>query len=110
VLLTGDIGRAVEPAVAAATPPSRLRVVKIPHHASLTSSTPAFIASLRPQIVIASAGRANHFGHPVPEVLDRYRSAGAQIFRTDQDGAVTMTTDGNAIDVRTFNGRTLSVP
>ena len=109
VLLTGDIGRAVEPGVAAATPAARLRVVKIPHHGSLTSSTPAFVAALRPRIAIASAGRANRFGHPAPEVLERYRSIGAQIFRTDQDGAVMMATDGNAIEVRTFNGRTLSL-
>ncbi|MCU1383687.1 MAG: ComEC family competence protein [Acidobacteria bacterium] len=110
VVLTGDIGRAVEPSVASAIPPARLRVVKIPHHASLTSSTPAFVAALRPQVAIASAGRANHFGHPVPEILDRYRSIGAEIFRTDQDGAVTLTTDGASIEVHTFTGRTTFVP
>ena len=108
VLLTGDIGRAVERDVAAATPPARLRIVKIPHHGSLTSSTPPFLAALDPQIAIASAGRANHFGHPVPEVLERYRAIGAEIFRTDRDGAVTMITDGNVIDVTTFSGRTFS--
>jgi competence protein ComEC len=110
VLLTGDIGRAVERDVAAAIPPARLRVVKIPHHGSLTSSSPAFLAALRPRIAIASAGRANHFGHPVPEVLERYRAAGAEVFRTDQDGAVTVITDGTSIGVRTFTGRTVSVP
>ena len=110
VLLTGDIGRPVEQDVAAATPPARLRIVKIPHHGSLTSSTQAFLAALRPRIAIASAGRANHFGHPVPEVLERYRSIGAEIFRTDQDGAVTVVTDGTSINVRTFAGRTLFVP
>jgi competence protein ComEC len=108
IVLTGDIGRAVEPGVAAAMPPARLRVIKIPHHGSLTSSTPTFVAALRPTIAIASAGRSNHFGHPVPEVLDRYRSIGAEIFRTDQDGAVTMTTDGHRIGVTSFNGRTFT--
>ena len=88
VLLTGDIGKAVERDVASTIPPARLRIVKIPHHGSLTSSTPAFLAALRPAVAIASAGRANHFGHPVPEVLERYRAAGAEVFRTDQDGAV----------------------
>jgi competence protein ComEC len=109
VLLTGDIGKAVEPAIAATSPPARLRVIKVPHHGSLTSSTTAFVEALHPRIAIASAGRANHFGHPVPEVLERYRAIGAEIFRTDQDGAVTMTTDGTTINVRTFNGRTFSV-
>jgi competence protein ComEC len=110
VLLTGDIGRAVEGDVAAATPPARLRVIKIPHHGSLTSSTTAFVDALHPRIAIASAGRANHFGHPVPEVLERYRTAGAEIFRTDQDGAVMLDIDGQSINVRTFTGRQLSVP
>jgi len=53
--------------------------------------------------------RANHFGHPVPEVLERYREAGAEVFRTDQDGAVTLETDGQSMDIRTFTGRTLHV-
>jgi len=105
VMLTGDIGSFVERDVAAATPPARLRVVKIPHHGSLTSSTPAFVAALHPAIAIASAGRANHFGHPVPEVLERYRAIGAEVFRTDRDGAVTLETDGASLQVRTFTGR-----
>jgi competence protein ComEC len=108
VVLTGDIGSAVERDIAAATPPARLRILKIPHHGSLTSSTPAFLAALRPQIAVASAGRANHFGHPVPAVLERYKAIGAEIFRTDQDGAVMVETDGTSIDVRTFTGRTSS--
>jgi competence protein ComEC len=110
VLLTGDIGKAVERDVASTIPPARLRIVKIPHHGSLTSSSPAFLAALRPRIAVASAGRANHFGHPVPEVLERYRTAGAEVFRTDQDGAVTVTTDGTSVGVRTFTGRSLSLP
>jgi competence protein ComEC len=110
VVFTGDIGKAVERDIARAIPPARLRVVKIPHHGSLTSSTEPFLAALRPQIAVVSAGRGNHFGHPVPEVLERYRSIGAEIFRTDQDGAVMVATDGTSINVRTFTGRTLSVP
>ena len=109
VLLTGDIGKAVEGDVASATPPARLRIVKIPHHGSLTSSTAAFLKAIHPTIAIASAGRANHFGHPVPEILQRYRDAGAEVFRTDRDGAVTLDTDGASVDMRTFSGRRLSV-
>jgi competence protein ComEC len=107
IVVTGDIGKPVERDIAAEIPPARLRVIKIPHHGSLTSSTPAFVATLHPQIAIASAGRANHFGHPVPEILERYRAAGAAVFRTDQDGAVTVVTDGRTLDVRTFTERRL---
>jgi competence protein ComEC len=104
IVLTGDIGKAAEGPVAARLRPSPLRVVKVPHHGSLTSSTTEFIHALQPQVAVVSVGRANRFGHPVPEVLDRYHEAGADIFRTDRDGAVTIDTDGNSIDVHTFTG------
>jgi competence protein ComEC len=109
IVLTGDIGEAPEREIASTFPPARLRVVKIPHHGSLTSSSRGFVGALRPAVAIASAGRSNHFGHPVPEVLDRYRAIGAEVFRTDQDGAVTVDSDGYSIDVRTFTGRRLSL-
>ena len=110
ILLTGDIGRAVERGIAASFPPARFRVVKIAHHGSLTSSSEEFVTALHPQVAIVSAGRSNHFGHPAPEVLERYRSAGAEVFRTDQDGAVIVDTDGRSLRVATFTGRRLSLP
>jgi competence protein ComEC len=108
IVLTGDIGKAVERDIASTFPPARLRVVKIPHHGSLTSSSSDFVNALRPQVAIVSAGRSNRFGHPVPEVLDRYRAIGAEVFRTDQDGAVMVDSDGHSLHVRTFTGRALS--
>jgi competence protein ComEC len=110
VLLTGDIGRDVERGLATTLPPARLRVVKVPHHGSLTSSTVPFVEALHPTVAVVSAGRANHFGHPVPEVLERYRAAGAEVFRTDQDGAVTVDTDGTSLAVTTFTGRKVYLP
>jgi len=79
VLLTGDIGRNVERGLASAIPRAPIRIIKVPHHGSLTSSTPELIRALAPQVAVVSAGRANHFGHPVPEVLERYRQAGAEV-------------------------------
>ena len=109
MLLTGDIGRAVEHTLTGTIPPSPLRVVKVAHHGSLTSSAPDFVRAIAPRVAVASAGRNNHFGHPTPDVLDRYRQAGAEIFRTDRDGAVTVDTDGHSLDVHTFTGRTWSI-
>ena len=45
----------------------------------------------------------------MPEVLERYRAVGAEVFRTDQDGAVTVDTDGTSLDVHTFTGRQIRV-
>jgi len=105
VLLTGDIGRAVERSIAAVLAPAPLRIVKVPHHGSLSSSTPEFVNAIHPTVAVVSAGRANHFGHPTPEVMARYRQAGAAIFRTDWDGAVTVDSDGYSLEVTTFVGR-----
>jgi competence protein ComEC len=110
ILLTGDIGRVPELSIAPGLPPSRLRIVKVPHHGSLTSSTWEFVRAARPQIAVASAGRSNHFGHPVPEVLERYQSLGAEVFRTDADGAVMVDSDGWNLKVHTFAGRSLDLP
>ena len=102
VVLTGDAGAAAEREMTSSFAPARLRVVKIGHHGSLTSSAPDFVRALRPQIAIVSAGRNNHFGHPVPEVLDRYASVGASVFRTDRDGAVTVESDGYSLEIHPF--------
>jgi competence protein ComEC len=103
--LTGDVGKAVERALPSRMTLAPLRVIKVPHHGSLTSSSGDFVRAIQPTIAVVSAGRANHFGHPAPEVLRRYRDAGTEIFRTDQDGEVAIDTDGYSIDVHTFMGR-----
>jgi competence protein ComEC len=100
-LLTGDIGSDVERDL----PPfagSRLRVLKVPHHGSLTSSSESFVRAYNPSMIVASAGRLNHFGHPAPAVLARYEAIGAKIYRTDRDGAVAMVTDGYSLETHTF--------
>ena len=105
VVLTGDIGAEVEHDIEKRFQPVPLRVVKVPHHGSLTSSSSAFVQALNPRVAVVSVGRSNRFGHPAPAVLQRYDEAGAAIFRTDRDGAVTIDTDGTFLDVRTFTGR-----
>jgi competence protein ComEC len=65
-------------------------VLKAPHHGSRTSSSVAFVAAVRPQIVLLSLGYRNPFGFPAPEVVDRYAAAGARVFRTDRSGAVSV--------------------
>ena len=109
VLLTGDIGRAVEREIArddSARAPARRQgpAPRQPRRRARRSSS----RRSRPQIAVVSAGRGNHFGHPVPEVLRPLPAVGARVFRTDRDGAVTMDTDGYSIEVRTFTGRHLA--
>jgi competence protein ComEC len=103
-VLAGDVGRDVEAGLARAFAPSRLRVLKVPHHGSATSSSPAFLQALRPRIAIFSAGATTKVSG---EVLRRYDDIGAVTYRTDRDGAVTLETDGHRVTVTTFRGATM---
>ena len=85
--------------------PSPLRVLKVPHHGSNTSSSEQFVRAARPVVAVISLGRSNPFGHPSPLVLERYERAGSRLFRTDRDGAITVDTDGRSLEIRTFTGR-----
>jgi competence protein ComEC len=80
---------------------ARLRadVLKVGHHGSRTSSSPAFLAAVAPREAVISCGARNRFGHPAPTTLDALAAADARIWRTDHDGAVTMTTDGRSLDI-----------
>ena len=109
IVLPGDIGHETEQTIAARFAPAGIRILKVPHHGSLTSSSKPFLERLSPRVAIVSAGRNNTFGHPAPDVLKRYHEIGAQIFRTDQDGAVLVDSDGYSVDVRTFSGRQIRV-
>jgi competence protein ComEC len=108
-VFTGDIGRDVERTIGPSFSRAPIRILKVPHHGSATSSSQDFLDALRPDIAVISAGRGNPFGHPVPDVLERYRNIGAAIYRTDKDGAVSIETDGNTVRVTTFTGRKLTL-
>ena len=108
-VFTGDIGREIERTIAPSFARAPIRILKVPHHGSATSSSQPFLHALRPDIAVISAGRGNPFGHPVPTVLERYRQIGAAMYRTDKDGAVTVETDGTAVRVTTFTGRKLTL-
>ncbi len=105
MLLTGDISAEVERAVLPQLSPVRVRVLKVAHHGSRTSTSSALVEGWRPQVALISCGRANTFGHPAPEVVERLERVGARIYRTDRDGAITVESDGRDVRVRTVRGR-----
>ncbi|MBE3098188.1 MAG: MBL fold metallo-hydrolase, partial [Planctomycetes bacterium] len=107
VLLPGDIGRDIERGLVSRVPPAGLRVLKVAHHGSVSSSARGFVVAMQPDVAVLTIGRGTRISG---EVLDTYHDAGAQLFRTDQDGAVSVETDGSRVVVRGFTGRTLSLP
>jgi competence protein ComEC len=102
LLLTGDASADVERAFAPQLTPARTRILKVAHHGSRTSTSNALLEAWRPQIALISAGRGNTFGHPTPEVIQRLESIGAQIYRTDRQGQITLESDCQSVFVRTF--------
>ncbi len=89
MLLTGDIEARDERALMArAGADLAADVVVVAHHGAKKSSTPAFVAAVGARHALISVGYRNRFGHPRGEVLARYTENGAQIWRTDRDGAL----------------------
>lgn len=94
MIFTGDIGKTVEEKLLG----KRLRasVLKAPHHGSRTSSSPEFVAAVRPQFIFISAGKDNRFGHPHKSALAIYKQLvpPENIFCTASNGTVVLLTDG----------------
>lgn len=102
VLLPGDVERPMENRMVENGFPIASDVLKVPHHGSQTSTTPAFLERVAPRFGIVSVGAYGRFGHPSPEVLEALQRAGVKTYRTDVDGATTVSTDGNRVELRTF--------
>lgn len=95
VLIPADIERRSEESLIMTGADLTADVLIAGHHGSKTSSTAAFIAAVRPHVVVFPVGYRNRFGHPHREVLDRYRDSGSVMYRTDRDGAVTISIPGD---------------
>lgn len=76
-------------------------VIKVGHHGSKTSSSKSFIARVNPQYAVFEVGKSNSYGHPHEEILKRWQNIGAKILRTDENGNITITSDGQELAVST---------
>ncbi|MBU1965321.1 MAG: MBL fold metallo-hydrolase, partial [Proteobacteria bacterium] len=102
-LLPADISEGVENRLVLAGIDLQSDVIFMPHHGSYRSNSIPFIEKVNPQIAVANCGAENLFGFPDPDVLRRYERINAQVYRTDRNGAVTITTDGKKLAVDVFN-------
>jgi competence protein ComEC len=100
-LFTGDITAEVERQILPRLTWARTRVLKVAHHGSRTSTGQALLDGWRPHLALISAGRGNSFGHPAPDVVRRLEAAGARVLRTDRDGQITVTTNGDTVSFET---------
>jgi competence protein ComEC len=101
VVFAGDAGFPAEREMRGLT--CRVDLLKVGHHGSRGSTGEEWLDALHPTGAIISVGH-NNYGHPSPETLSRLRHHGIAVWRTDQDGTVTVTTDGRQMTIRSPRG------
>ena len=99
VLFTGDIETEAEETLLPLDKWLRSEIMKVPHHGGRTSSSSGFLEAVDPQVAVISLGENNPYGHPHAETIERLKAAEAEIYRTDIDGAVTITLNDYPISV-----------
>ena len=101
-LLTGDVHWDAESYILSRSLPIRSDVLKAPHQGSNTSTSPAFVREVSPQVAVISVGADNAFGHPHPETLDTLKAALPEdrVLTTARNGTVTFTSDGSRLWVQ----------
>lgn len=83
-------------------------ILSLGHHGSDTSTDPAFLKAVNPEIAIYSAGAGNSYGHPHAEVVSRVQNSGITLYGTDVHGTILVTTDGNEYTIATKEDGTIS--
>ena len=77
----------------------RADILKVGHHGSGTSSSERFLTAVRPRLALVSVGAGNSYHLPTPSVMRALAAHGAQVLRTDHEGAIVVRTDGHRIFV-----------
>jgi competence protein ComEC len=102
LLLTGDVEKEAEERMVRKGYPLRAHILKVPHHGSSSSSSLIFLEKVKPDHAIISVGERTIGRLPHPEVIERYKRLGSKIFRTDKHGAITVMTDGEGVEIKTY--------
>ena len=100
-LMTGDLGGEGEDALIRSGYPIDAEILKVGHHGSSSSTSPPFLARVRPEMGVLFVGEDNPYGHPHQETLDLLKESGVTVYRTDRDGIIVVRTDGMSYSVKT---------
>lgn len=109
-LFEGDAEREAEESIISSGTELSANVLKVGHHASRTASSAAYLAKVKPQVPVYSAGVGDRYGHPHQETITAPSSIGADIYGTDQYGTVVITSDGAGYSVATSKGNNPRAP
>jgi competence protein ComEC len=100
-LFIGDAEETEEAVILNSGADVHAQILKVGHHGSRNSTSPDWLQAVSPQVGIISVGENNRYGHPQPEVLQWLSQFGVKVYRTDQQGTITVTTDGTTYEVST---------
>ncbi|AXI10258.1 MBL fold metallo-hydrolase [Oceanobacillus zhaokaii] len=109
-LFTGDAGTSEELEMIGTGIDIQADILQLGHHGSNTSTDPAFLKAVSPSVAIYSAGLDNSYGHPSPGVVSSVQNAGIELYGTDVNGTIIVTTDGEDYSIETNKDGTVSPP
>jgi len=96
-LFTGDIEEEAEKEILSGNGNLSCDVLKVPHHGSSSGCYVEFLKNVNPRVAVISVGKDNRYGHPANSTLKKLKELGIEIYRTDKDGTITITSDGEKI-------------
>jgi competence protein ComEC len=111
-LLTGDLEDDRDAELLAAMPIDGRPwdLLKVAHHGSATATSGRLLEAIRPRLAAISVGLDNDYGHPAPALLERLDEIGAQVWRTDQQGTLSVALDGQPVTTASLHGGRFTLP
>ncbi len=100
MLFTGDGEAETEARMMEKGTSLRARVLKVGHHGSRYASSEEFLQAVQPEAATISVGSDNNYGHPSPPALERLRAARVNLYRTDLQGIISITSNGRRYQIR----------
>ncbi|MCC6446192.1 MAG: MBL fold metallo-hydrolase [Armatimonadetes bacterium] len=98
-LFTGDMEEDGRARMYSAQPDLKANVLKVAHHGSHNGTDDAFLQRVKPSIAVISCGKGNSYKHPHKQALDALKRAKAKVYRTDLQGTVVVTSNGQTVQV-----------
>lgn len=109
-LMMGDTGESTEASLKTASLPIKADILKVGHHGSDSSSTPAFLNLVKPAVAIYFAGAGNPFHLPAPQTIAALNAVGAQVYGTDTNGTIVVTVDTKSYNIHASKNETRAPP
>ena len=98
-LFLGDAEKSVQTQITAQMQPAT--VLKMAHHGSENGTLEDFLKVVRPSMAIIEVGKDNKYGHPAASTIDILKSLAIRIYRTDQNGTIEISSDGQNYSIKT---------